>query len=285
MKRVVAVLGMVLLWSAGPIHAQLSAPNRAGVTMGHLHYNVRDVEANKKFWIALGGQPITVGATEVIKFRGVLIFLTQAESLGGTEGSVLDHIGFKVPRVEPVLAALKGAGQKVQESRSTTVVNVFTPAGDRIELFQELTENARFILDPGRTDAVAERHNRPMTDPIASHHIHIYTPQGADGEARSWYVRMFGATPGTRYHYKAADVPGMNLNFLGSADRLAPTKGRTLDHIGFEVKHLEAFCRTLQANGVKLDAPYAKGRNGIATAFLTDPWGTYIELTEGLDRF
>ena len=121
--------------------------------------------------------------------------------------------------------------------------------------------------------------------PIAFHHIHFFVAEDQIPEIQAWYVRMFGATPGTRYHYKAADVPGMNLNFLDSPDRLAPTKGRTLDHIGFEVKHLEAVCRTLQANGVKLDAPYAKGHNGIATAFLTDPWGTYIELTEGLDRF
>ena len=36
--------------------AQLAAANAAGVAMGHLHYRVRDVEANRKFWIALGGE-------------------------------------------------------------------------------------------------------------------------------------------------------------------------------------------------------------------------------------
>jgi hypothetical protein len=34
--------------------------------------------------------------------------------------------------------------------------------------------------------------------------------------------------------------------------------------------------------GVNLDVPYAKGPSGLATARLTDPWGTSIELTEGL---
>jgi hypothetical protein len=34
--------------------------------------------------------------------------------------------------------------------------------------------------------------------------------------------------------------------------------------------------------GVNLDVPYTKGPAGIATALLTDPWGTSIELTEGL---
>jgi hypothetical protein len=36
---------------------------------------------------------------------------------------------------------------------------------------------------------------------------------------------------------------------------------------------------------VKLDAPYQKNPDGIATASLTDPWGTSIELTEGLNQF
>ena len=66
---------------------------------------------------------------------------------------------------------------------------------------------------------------------------------------------------------------------------MAPTKGRALDHIGFEVKDLEAFCKKLEAAGVKLDMPY---RNipalSLSIAFLTDPWGTNIELTEGMNR-
>ena len=65
----------------------------------------------------------------------------------------------------------------------------------------------------------------------------------------------------------------------------APTKGRSLDHIGFEVKNLEAFTKKLEADGIKLDRPYTKvAALGIAIAFIKDPWGTYIELTEGLDK-
>jgi predicted enzyme related to lactoylglutathione lyase len=53
-----------------------------------------------------------------------------------------------------------------------------------------------------------------------------------------------------------------------------------LDHIGFDVKDLQAFIKTLEANGIKLDRPYTKTDNGGALAFITDPWGTYIELNE-----
>ena len=62
-----------------------------------------------------------------------------------------------------------------------------------------------------------------------------------------------------------------------------PTRGAALDHIGFEVKNLEALTKKLSAAGVKFDRPYGKlpGSN-VASAFLTDPSGTSIELTEGL---
>ena len=62
------------------------------------------------------------------------------------------------------------------------------------------------------------------------------------------------------------------------------TKGRVLDHIGFDVKNLEAFMKKLEAAGVKIDRPYTKNpQTGGALAFISDPWGTYIELNERPD--
>ena len=65
----------------------------------------------------------------------------------------------------------------------------------------------------------------------------------------------------------------------------APTKGRSFDHIGFEVKNLEAFCKKLEADGVKFEMPYRDmPALGLKIAFLVDPEGTRIELTEGLAK-
>ena len=58
-----------------------------------------------------------------------------------------------------------------------------------------------------------------------------------------------------------------------------------VDHVGFEVKNLEEFCKALEAKGIKLTRPYNKktaAMNNIATAMMVDPWGVSIELTEGL---
>jgi catechol 2,3-dioxygenase-like lactoylglutathione lyase family enzyme len=114
------------------------------------------------------------------------------------------------------------------------------------------------------------------------HHIHLYVPAGAEVQAKEWYARLFGGVNGKRWHYEATDLPGININFSSAERPAAPTKGRMLDHIGFEVINLKAFCGKLEANGVKLDAPYRTHADGVATAWLTDPWGTSIELTEGL---
>lgn len=259
--------------------AQLAAPNKTGAAMGHLHYHVRDVEANKRFWNALGGQPIRIGGTEVMKFPDVFVFLLQGESSGGTEGSIVNHVAFRVPS----LAAVEKAGLTVQRLAGFPgVASVRTPEGERIELFENAALNLTFTQDPGYADAVAERHNRPLSAPIAFHHIHLYVPKGSVAAAKAWYVRMFGGTPGKRSQYEAVDLPGVNINISEAPGSTVPLRGRMLDHIGFEVSGLEAFCRSLTAKGVSFEVPYGKNADGIASARFTDPWGTSIELTEGL---
>src|SRR5258708_3098297 len=97
---------------------------------------------------------------------------------------------------------------------------------------------------------------------------------------RKWYASTFSVIPGKRGRFEAADLPGVNLSFTQADTAPAGTKERSLDHIGFEVRDLESFTKKLEASGIKFDVPYRKvPRLGIAIAFLTDPWGTYIELT------
>ena len=61
------------------------------------------------------------------------------------------------------------------------------------------------------------------------------------------------------------------------------TKGRELDHLGFDVKNIDEFEKRLVAQGLKFEAPPRQVPNTQARiAFLTDPWGTYIEVTEHL---
>ena len=278
--RVVLVVA-VLLSIGQPSFAQLAPANRAGVAMGHLHYRVRDVNANQKFWSALGGTPVRIGSDMAIKFPHVFVFLSQGEYSGLSEGAVVNHVAFHVPSFD----ALQKSGIKVERLAGFPGVgNTATPEGERVELFEDAALNLTFTPDDGKHIAGSDRHNKPVGLPIAFHHIHLYLPGEEHLAAKAWYTRMFGGVGGKRSNYDAVDLPGINLNFSGGRTS-APMKGRTLEHIGFEISGLEAFCKRLQSMGVRFDAPYHKSADGIATATLIDPWGTSIELTEGLRRF
>jgi catechol 2,3-dioxygenase-like lactoylglutathione lyase family enzyme len=268
---------MRLLAIALVLSFQVSVANPAGVAMGHLHYHVQDVEAHKRFWAALGGVPTKLGALDVVRFPEMMVVLSKGTSSGGTEGSVLNHVAFRVQS----LAEIERAGFKVERlEQFTGIGSIRTPEGERIELFDNTATNLTFTTDSGQADDGAARHNRPLQAPIAFHHIHLYLPEGAEASAKAWYAETFGGIPGKRWNYQAVDLPGVNLNFSGSRSVQAPTRGRMLDHIGFAISDLETFCRRLESRGLKFDAPFSKSTDGAASAWLTDPWGTSIELTE-----
>ena len=144
------------------------------------------------------------------------------------------------------------------------------PGGNRIA----------FVMGPDETK-VELIENTAIDESIRLHHVHWAT---AEGEAmRAWYAEHFGAVPGMRINQPAADLPGVNLTFAPSTDAVVPTRGRSLDHIGFEVRNLRDLISRLEASGITMERGYTEvAPLGIAIAFLTDPWGTYIELTEGL---
>jgi catechol 2,3-dioxygenase-like lactoylglutathione lyase family enzyme len=220
-----------------------------------------------------------LGDVQGVRFPDVIILLREGDSTGGSEGAVVNHAAFRVKS----LADVEAAGLAIERLEQLPgIASVFSPDGERIELFDESATNVGFEADEGRVDTAAQRHNRSIEVPIIAHHLHLYVPEADVERAKSWYASLLGGTPGTRWRYDAVDVPGINLNFSATADALAPTRGRVLDHVGFEVENLETFCKRLEAAGIEIDRPYEQLGTGFGRAFLTDPWGTSIELTEGL---
>jgi len=274
-----ALFAVITVCFAADANAQLAAPNQAGVAMGHLHYTVKDVDANTRFWVALGGTAQKMGATDAVVFPDVIVMLTRGDASGNSDGAVVNHVAFRVR----TFAQVEAAGLKVARlAQFPGVGSTMSPEGERIELFEDAALNLGFVPDQGKAEGIVDRHNKPLPTPTAFHHIHLYLPGEAHLEAKAWYTKMFGGVPGKRSTYDAVDLPGINLNLSGGRTT-APTKGRMLDHIGFEVKNLEAFCKRLASMGVTFVVPFQKGPNGISSAVVTDPWGTTIELTEGLN--
>lgn len=261
MRRILFSIAMISL----PVLAwgQLAPPNPLGVSNGHVHLMARDTAAEKKFWLTLGGISGKFGDFEMIKYPGVLVLIKAGEPAGGSEGSIVHHVGFFVPNLKQAVADWNQKGLGVK----------FTPSGQQA-----------FVVSPSGVD-VEFLEDAEQTAPIVFHQVHFYIPPDALDEIRGWYAKVFGAEPGKRKIYDVSRLPGIQMTFTKSAEPTAATKGRALDHIGFEVKNLEAFCKQLEAKGVKLDMPYTvRPALGLALAFITDPWGTYIELTEGLDK-
>jgi catechol 2,3-dioxygenase-like lactoylglutathione lyase family enzyme len=259
----------VTVLAAVPLLAQLAPPNSEGVSMGHVHLAVRDVDAQKAFWIGImGGKLVKNGTLEMIQFPGVFILLRKAENPDPPAGSIVNHFGFVVKDMPAALAKWKANNLKIEPTENPNEAYVSAPDGIRLEVY-------------GVPD---------LPVPVQMNHIH-YNASDIPG-IQAWYAKAFGAIPGKRAcvacvsrpaTIDAGDLPGVNLSFSRGAAGLAPTKGRAIDHIGFEVKNLDAFAKKLEAQGIKLDEPIRLASNGTTKiAFLTDPWGTYIELTEGL---
>src|SRR5215813_3255957 len=94
LPRAAAALVLALgLLVAVPASAQLAAPNASGVSIGHLHVNASDVDAQVRFWTAVGGQLVQREKLTRIQFPGIYVLLRKQDSSGGTVGSTVNHFG------------------------------------------------------------------------------------------------------------------------------------------------------------------------------------------------
>jgi catechol 2,3-dioxygenase-like lactoylglutathione lyase family enzyme len=280
-NRKAICVGVVLLTLASvPASAQLLAAKDGPIVYGHHHLNVTSIDAHKKFWVdALGGKSVKVGTSpnEIMMFPNVLIFLRQQMPTGGTKGTTVNHLAFAVTDVRRAVERARAAGYRIATREEAGAYDVVT---DDIAFNKEQQSYSAFVMGPDEVK-VQLFEVRTNPSPVALHHVHFAGPAA---EMKAWYVKVFGAKPSTRGIFEAADLPGVNLSF-SPATGVVGTRGRVLDHIGFEVRDLEAFCKKLEGMGITLDRPYTKvPALNIAIAFIQDPWGSYIELTEGLDK-
>jgi catechol 2,3-dioxygenase-like lactoylglutathione lyase family enzyme len=267
MKLRIVILAVLL--AALPALAQLAAPNAQGVTMGHVHLYVKDVAAQTHFWVdIMGGKAVHNEKLSMIAFPGVFIILAQMDPTGPPAGSIVDHFGFVVRDMPGAVAKWKANNLMVEQANPNQGY-VTAPDDIRLEVFG----------DPS------------LPVPVQMNHIHFYPPKADIPAMQEWYAKAFGgvigwrdsvARPGNRI--ETVDLPGVNLSIGASDTRRAPTAGRSIDHIGFEVKNLDAFVKKLEAQGIKLDEQVRASKNAshLKVAFVTDPWGTRIELNEGL---
>ena len=260
-------LGLTLL--AGNAAAQPAPYNQAGVTMGHWHIVSKDVDANTKLFVAMGGKLFTPGGQPLIMFPGLYISLVlgNEKGEGGTVGSVVNHVGFIVDNVQTRVAEWKAKGVNVLPGGALPTggnrpdqAYVETPDGVRMEILEDKTQVV----------------------PIRNEHIHFFLPAAEIPKAVAWYAKTFGGQTATRNNAPVVNLPGVQLRFNQAETKQAPTRGRVFDHFGFDVGDHAAVVRRLEAEGIKLDAPVGKGATGNTIVYITDPWGARIEIVQRL---
>ncbi len=278
------VATVAMLAAAPQLMAEL-LNEEAPVIVGHYDLNVTNIDEHLRFWVdTLGGTVADFGDSDiaVIEFPDIFIVLRESPPTGPTRGTTFDHIGFAVPDVPALTTEVVANGYELTVGREPAPGETASPptAGNYGRF--------SYLLGPDGVKVELVTSGEESPPPIVHHHVHFVNEDFV--AMQQWYMRAFDATlrPGQTDFFIGADLPGVGymLNFFSwlPDEELVGTQGRAVDHVGFEVRDLEAFVQGLEAKGITLASPLrqADELGGIATAAIVDPWGTVIELTEGL---
>src|SRR5689334_17072801 len=120
MKRVLTGIGLtILLFMPAVSGAQILVAGEGPVVYGHHHLNTTNMAAQKKFYAdTLGGAVVKIGSgdrqQEIIQFPNVLMFFRPMQApTGGSIGTTVNHMGFSVPDLKPLVAKIKANGFKM----------------------------------------------------------------------------------------------------------------------------------------------------------------------------
>ena len=246
----VVVLTVALLGTSG------SGQSVRTMAYDHVHLAVPDPDKAYEWYVRnLDGQAgENPGRVMFEPFTGKrplpvqLIFLRAADAKA-SEGSVIDTIGFSVADVAVKTKALEAAGAKVMAPGV-----VIDPWGTKIELVNDV---------PGR----------------GFHHV---TLKVADPDATlRWFTANFG---GTRTKMGGRDALRYDRTYLvvTKGEGLSQSQGRSIDHLGFAPRDMNADAARLKAQGVTFTSEPAAMPNqlGHRTAYVEAPGGIRIELVE-----
>ena len=201
-----------------------------------------------------------------------LIFMVQP-TMGSTQGTGVNHIGFSYPDLDAKMAELeavgvRGSGVRLQRFPDGATVRdipglfkigfIFDPWGTRIEM----------VEDP---------------EYLGFHHIHLSATDPA--ATLEWYRDVFGGETdslrGRLDGLRFGDVWVLASDH--GAGTPAATRGRALDHIGFVVPDLDAAAADMRRKGVVFQEEPAVpegGRTSAKRAFIVGPDNVRLAVVE-----
>lgn len=205
--------------------------------------------------------------------QGVELIFVARPTRGSTQGTGVNHIAFSYADVEAKMAGLeavgvRGSGVRLQRFEDGATLRelpglfwhgyLFDPWGTRIEL----------VGDPERQ---------------GFHHIHL---SASDPQATlAWYREGLGGKPARLKGQQDGLLFGDIWLFADPhpAGKPAPTNGRAVTHIGFEVQDLAAAAPDMRRKGVELDGEPAappNGRSDARQAFALGPDSVTVAVVE-----
>ena len=201
-----------------------------------------------------------------------LIFMVQP-TMGGTQGTGVNHISFSYPDLTTKMAELeavgvRGSGVRLQRFPDGSTLRdvpglfklgfIFDPWGTRIEM----------VEDP---------------DSLGFHHIHLSATDPA--ATLAWYQDVFGGEPARLKGQLDGLLFGDVWVLVSEHGEGTPatTRGRALDHIGFVVPDLDAAGADMRREGVVFEAAPAVpegGRTSAKRAFIVGPDNVRLAVVE-----
>ena len=205
--------------------------------------------------------------------HGVEVTFVPQPTMGSTQGTGVNHIGFSYPDLTAKMAELeeigvRGSGVRLQRFPGGATLRdvpglfkigfIFDPWGTRIEM----VEDAEYL---------------------GFHHVHLSATDPE--ETLAWYQQMFG---GERASLKGR-LDGLRYGdvWLFASEHAegtpATTEGRAIDHIGFVVDDIEAAATELRDAGVEFQEDPVVPENARASvprAFIYGPDNVRLALVE-----
>ena len=266
----------------------------------HIHLRAPDATAAAEWYqTLLGGvlRPSTAGMGSVGQAHGAIATMLDDGSAAPSRGGVIDHFGFAVPNVATTLERARVMGARMITAPTpgvvtTAIAMIEDPWGTRIELLES-------------------------PDFRGIQHVHLVTEQPA--ALRDWFLQVFGGNFDPVHggdelntiqydgiwvyiseQFEEEPIVSFDPNdprialepfstvatSEGGNDSLAdigiaPSRGRSLDHLGFSVDDMDALASRVRASGY---TPYETrpNRPGGTTLlmFFEGPGGVHFEIAE-----
>ncbi len=248
-----------------------AVPATAGDVTVQLTTSARS-EAVKWYQRHLDCEPIE-GRSEAIDCGNATIEFTQGPIMGASQGTGIDHISFSFPDLTEKMAALekvgvRGSGVRLQRSDDGSTLRdipglfkigfIFDPWGTRIEV----------VEDP---------------DTVGFHHVHLSAVDPAS--TLGWYRETFGGVPeslrGMLDGLRFGEV--WLLASQHAEGQPAPSAGRAIDHLAFEIADLDTAAVGLRDRGVRFTRDPERpegGRTEAKRGFVSAPDNVRVAVLE-----